>query len=169
MLKGIKISAFAVLVLLAFSQPTMSREFAAIYTECGIGAIIAPRHPGVAAVTNVTWDLGTTAISSNITSPDTCVGGKEKTAAFIYDSYESLEKDLASGSGTYLDTLTTLTGCEPQVHQELTDALRNDFAIMVADPRYTDQSRFKQAKDLYDVLYKHIDGNFSGFCSANNS
>lgn len=172
MLKVIKIFAFAVgisvVALLVFSQPAMARDFGAIYTECGIGAIIAPRHPGVAAVTNVTWDLGTTAISSNITSPATCAGGKEKTAAFINDSYESLEQDLASGSGTYLNTLTTLAGCEPQVHQELIDALRNDFTNTVAAPGYTEQSRFEQAKSLYDLLYKHIDGNFSGTCSANN-
>jgi hypothetical protein len=165
MLKTIRISAVALLALLAFSQPTMSREFAAIYVECGLGAMIAPRHPGVAAVTNVTWDLGTTAISSNSTTPDSCVGGKEKSAAFISDSYASLEKDLASGSGTYLDTLMVITGCEPQVHQELTNALRNDFTNIVADPSYTDQSRFEQAKGLYDLLYKHVDGKFSESCA----
>ncbi|GBE37431.1 hypothetical protein BMS3Bbin08_00019 [bacterium BMS3Bbin08] len=172
MLRVIKIFAFAVVItvvaLLVFSQPAMSREFGAIYTECGLGAMIAPNHPGVAAVTNVTWDLGTTAISSAATTPGACQGGQEKTAAFINDSYESLEQDLASGSGTYLDTLTTLAGCEPQVHQELIDALRDDFTNTVAGPGYTNQSRFEQAQNLYDLLYKHVDGNFSGTCSGNN-
>lgn len=169
MLKTVRVSTIAIVVLalLAFSQPTMAgdREFAEIYTECGLGAMIAPGIPAVAAVTNVTWDLGTTAISSNISSPETCAGGKEKTAAFIYDSYASLETDLASGSGAYLDTMMVITGCEPQVRQELISVLRNDFTYIVADQSYADQSRFEQAKSLYDLLYKHVnDGNFSKSC-----
>ena len=92
MLSKFKIFAMAVLVLAAFTQPVMARDFADIYTECGLGAMIAPKNEAVAAITNVTWDYGTTAISSNISSPDTCKGGQGKMASFIHDSYESLEK-----------------------------------------------------------------------------
>lgn len=46
------------------------RAFADIYTECGLGTMIAPKNAAVAAVTNVTWDLGTTAISSDDSSED---------------------------------------------------------------------------------------------------
>lgn len=102
MLRSIRVATVVAVVafgLLVNSQTSMSREFADIYTDCGLGAMIAPKTPGVAAVTNVTWDLGTTAVSSNISSPDACVGGKEKTAAFIHDSYSSLEEDLAKGDG----------------------------------------------------------------------
>ncbi len=157
MLKSIKLSAMAVLAFVAYSQPGMAREFADIYTECGIGAIIAPRNAAVAAVTNVTWDSGTTAISSNISSPSTCAGGKETIASFIHDSYDSLEKDLASGNGPYLDTLMVLAGYDSQAKQELTQTLRNDFATLVADSSYTDQSRFKKAEALYDLVYNHVD------------
>jgi len=158
MVKVMRVSALALLGAVAFAQSAMAgREFADIYTECGLGALIAPRNEAVAAVTNVTWDLGTTAISSNISSPGTCAGGKAKTAAFIYDSYESLETDLASGYGTHLDALMTLVGYESQAQQDLTKAVRADFTKMVADPSYSEQSRFEQAQSLYDVLYKHIE------------
>jgi len=158
MVKAIWVSALALLGAVACAQPAMAgREFADIYTECGLGALIAPRNEAVAAVTNVTWDLGTTAISSNISSPATCAGGKAKTAAFIYDSYQSLETDLASGYGTHLDALMTLVGYESQAQQDLTKAVRADFAKMVADPSYTEQSRFEQAQALYNLLYKHIE------------
>ena len=73
--------AFAASLLLA--QAAGAREFADIYTDCGLGALIAPRTPAVAAVTNVTFDLGTTAIISNVSSPETCQGGKALAAAFI--------------------------------------------------------------------------------------
>lgn len=157
MLKAIQISVIVLLVLFAYSQPVMAREFADIYEECGLGAMIAPKNPAVAAVTNVTWDSGTTAISSNISSPSTCSGGKETTAAFINESYESLESDLASGSGTYLDTLTTLIGCEPQSREEYVIALRNDFSKMVAEPGYSNLSRFAKAESLYNLVYKNLE------------
>lgn len=158
MLKTIKISVImAILALVVFSQPCMARDFGEIFEECGIGAMIAPRSPGAAAVTNVTWDSGTTAISSNITCPDACAGGKEKVGAFIYKSYESLEKDLASGSGTYLDALTVLLGYDSQAKEALIEALRNDFAKVVADPTYANRSRFEKAEALYSLVYKNVE------------
>ena len=158
MLKTVKVSVILVVIILSFSQVVVAREFADIYTECGIGAMIAPNNEAVAAVTNVTWDLGTTAVSSNISSPGTCAGGKEKTAAFIYDSYESLEKDLAKGNGEYLDTLMALVRYESEAKQDLIIALRNDFAKTVAAPGYTTQSRFEKSENLYNLVYKHVDG-----------
>jgi len=146
-----------ILALVAFSQPCMARDLGQIFEECGIGAMIAPRSPGAAAVTNVTWDSGTTAISSNITCPDACMGGKEKVGAFIYESYESLEKDLASGSGIYLDALMVLLGYDFQAKEALTEALRNDFARVVADPTYPNRSRFEKAEALYNLVYKHVE------------
>ncbi len=154
MFNAIKISAIAVLTLLVFSQPVMAREFADIYTDCGIGAMIAPNNGAVAAVTNVTWDLGTTAISSNISSPDSCMGGQERTAAFIHGSYEYLEQDLARGCGTYLDALMVLAGYDSQTKQEGIKALRNDFAKVVSEPGYTDKNSFEKAKALYGLVYK---------------
>jgi hypothetical protein len=150
MLKIIKGFSITTLTLLAFSQSGMAREFADIYTECGLGAMIAPTNSAVAAVTNVTWDSGTTAISSNLSSPETCNGGQEKVASFIYNSYETLEKDLASGSGTYLDSLMVLAGYTQD--QQKLEALRNGFAKIVANPSYVDQNRFEKANALYDLV-----------------
>jgi hypothetical protein len=155
MLKTVFSAVILLLVFGTFSQPCMAREFADIYTECGLGAMIAPRNAAVAAITNVTWDWGTTAISSNISSPDSCAGGKEKVAAFIHDSYESLEKDLASGYGTYLDALIVFAGYNSQDKQGIVFALRNDFTKLVANPNYTDKSRFEKAEALYNLVYKH--------------
>ena len=146
MSKAAKVFAMTILVLGAFSQPAISRDFPDIYTECGIGAMLAPKNPAFASVSNFTWDYGTTAISSNISSPDTCKGGEAKVASFIYDSYEPLEKDLASGNGTFLDTLMVLAGVDPQSKQQFTDASSS----------YTDQSRFEKAETLYSLVYKHV-------------
>ena len=133
-----------------------AREFADIYTECGLGAMIAPNNAAVAAVTNVTWDLGTTAISSNATSPESCEGGQGNSAAFIFDAYPSIEKDLAVGSGEHLTALLTIAGVEEAQQGELSAQLRADFAELVAVESYTEQTRFEKAENLYELLYVQI-------------
>ena len=88
------------------------RDIGRIYTECGLGGAIAPTSDVVAAITNVTFDLGTTAISSNLSSPETCNGGKEvKTAALIINNTAAIEKEAAAGQGDTLAALEAVSGC----------------------------------------------------------
>lgn len=173
MLKRCLISSFAVALLIALALPDSApaskktgREFPEIYIECGLGAMIAPKHPPVAAVTNVTWDSGTTAISSDLTTPDACKGVKARSARFINESYPALEKDLASGSGKYLDSLMAVAGCAPSVHQDLTAMLRADFTDFVAAPGYDAKSHIERAGTLHKLLHKNIDESFASSCSA---
>ena len=140
MIRMLKIFLPILVVTLALPQIGMAREFAEIYTDCGIGGMIAPRSDAVAAVTNVTWDLGTTAISSNISSPDSCSGGQAEKAAFIHDSYDALELDLASGHGTYLDALAALAGHEGQAQQRFVTVVRADFANSWRHPTTTNKT-----------------------------
>lgn len=167
--KKMKISAFALIALLAVAQTTMARDFAEIYVDCGLGALIAPRLPVVAVITNVIWDLGTTAIISNSSSPETCKGENARTAAFIHDSYEPLEKDLARGKGEYLDTLMVMTGCSEESQQALSRALRVDFGSFVATHNYTNQTKFQKSENLYNLLYNQVEGHFSKSCTDSKS
>lgn len=148
MKKGFLLAASAALFLAA--GQASAREFADIYTECGLGAMIAPNNGAVAAVTNVTWDLGTTAVSSNVSSADTCQGGKKKTAAFIYEQFAQIEKDLARGQGQHLAALMNIAGCEVGSEQ----TLRAGFADSVAQPGYAAQSRFERAEALFNQVQK---------------
>ena len=152
MIRTLKIFLPILVLMMALPQIGMAREFAEIYTDCGIGGMIAPRSDAVAAVTNVTWDLGTTAISSNISSPDSCSGGQAEKAAFIHDSYDALELDLASGHGTYLDALAALAGHQGQAQQRFVTAVRAGFAKLVAAPDYHEQNRFAKAEALYNLV-----------------
>ena len=142
---------------LALVQTASAREFADIYTDCGLGAIIAPRTPVVAAVTNVTWDLGTTAVSSNISSPETCSGGQARMAAFVHDAYESLEVELAAGEGKYLDSLTALAGIEQEEKSAFVEDVRKQFAHSVAAADYTRQTLFTKAENLYNILHQEME------------
>ncbi len=168
MIRMLKIFLPILVVTLALPQIGMTREFAEIYTDCGIGGMIAPRSDVVAAITNVTWDLGTTAISSNISSPDVCSGGQAEKAAFIHESYDALELDLASGDGSYLDALVALAGREGQAQQRFIAAVRTGFAKLVAAPDYNEQSRFAKAEALYDLVNEQSEGIAESTTSVNN-
>ena len=114
--------------------------------------MIAPTNDAVAAVTNVTWDSGTTAIISDASSPDTCKGGRATTAAFIYKAYPQLEREIAAGSGEYLDRLARLTTVPAEKKVEVVSTIRQGMAQMVADSRYSQMSRFQKAEALYNVV-----------------
>ena len=131
------------------------REFGEIYQECGLGAVLSPNDPTIAVITNVTYDLGTTAISSNSSSPDSCHGGRGRIASLINKAYELLEADLASGNGKYLNTLTAMTVRDSQAQQQFKDALRKDFAKVVSAPGYTSKARFEKEQMLYNLVYKN--------------
>jgi hypothetical protein len=146
MKKTLLVAASAAMMLVA--GHANAREFADIYTDCGLGAMIAPTNGAVAAVTNVTWDLGTTAISSNATSADTCNGGKAKTAAFLFQQYGQLENDLAQGEGKHLAALMTIAGCRADAAQ----TLRASLAASVASPDYAMKTRYEQAQGLYQQV-----------------
>ena len=141
---------------LALPQQSEAREFADIYTDCGIGAMIAPNNDAVAAVTNVTWDLGTTAISSNASSPETCQGGETESVALIYRSYPELERDLANGEGEHLDALMSLAGVSTEQQAGVIETMRGDFASLVSADDYATSSRETKAAALYDLLYASI-------------
>jgi hypothetical protein len=116
--------------------------------------MIAPSDPLIATITNVTWDSGTTAVSSNALSPDTCKGRKVKTAMFIHESFDQLEMQLASGQGSYLDSLITLAGVNSEKAAGFSQKLRSDFAKVVAQPQYAQLSKAEKAAALYGLVYQ---------------
>jgi len=141
---------------LLFAGSASAREFADIYTDCGLGAIIAPNNDAVAAVTNVTWDLGTTAISSDASSPESCKGGQGNSAAFIYDAYPNIEKDLAVGQGEHLTALMSMAGIDKPAQDGASIELRDGFSQLVTADGYSEQTRFQKAENLFNLLYSQI-------------
>lgn len=115
------------------------------WTDCGIGAMIFQETPAAAAISNVIWDLGTTAVTSAGLSEQTCEGGKDKIAAeFINHSYESIEADLAKGQGDYLAATLTLMSCNTAD----ASAVRSEMASTVA----SSQARVEKAEALFTAL-----------------
>lgn len=144
----------------SLNAKSSDKSFGEIYTDCGIGGLLtAPVPSGVghdilAVVSNVVWDLGSTAISSNISSVDTCASGKhEKVAAFINHSYDELEKDLAKGEGQYLDNLVSMAKPENMDDATFKDNLRKDFSNIVASSDYEKMNQYQKSEKLYNVIF----------------
>lgn len=158
--------AVAVAAGVAFSPPAQARDFGEIYTQCGLGGLIAGSVPVLAVITNITWDLGTTAISSAATTPEACHGGAERMAAFINQAAPELEQDLARGQGPYLAALLELSGCSAASQPAITGALRGDLAAALAAPGAATRTRFDQAAGLFNLYTARLQADFGRACSG---
>lgn len=150
-IKTLALIGLAVLPL----QHAAARDIGDIYTQCGLGGLIAPRTPALAVTTNLVWDLGTTASSSDISSPESCKGSSAKAAAMIYRAYPSLERELAAGQGENLDALLSLAQCDDGARATVVSALRGDLAGFAGAADYGSKPRLEQARDLHRSLSEH--------------
>ncbi|WP_042144602.1 MULTISPECIES: DUF3015 family protein [unclassified Pseudoalteromonas] len=127
------------------------------WTDCGIGAMIFNENTAAAAISNVIWDLGTTAVSSNISSQETCEGERAKTAMFIKATMPTIEQELAVGEGEYITAMLELRGCEANTHGEIVKAIREDYVAESAN----------SPEALYNVLEKNVASDFTKSCATN--
>ncbi len=129
-----------------------SKDLQGIYEECGIGGLLFPRWPIGASISNFTWDWGLTASTSGLTTPEACKGGQAKLAAYIYDSYDSIEKDLAKGDGKYLDMLAVLSEKTTEEKDVFIRDVRTQFREVVARGDYSSLSRLEKAKLVFVMV-----------------
>jgi hypothetical protein len=150
MKKLLSVASMLAALALAPTSSVQAREFADIYTECGLGAMFAPNNGAVAAITNVTWDLGTTAVSSNVSSADTCQGGKKKVASLIQNAYPQLTADIAKGQGQNLDALSVAAQCGPTAGDKFKTQVRYQFGQSAAQGQ--GKTQLDKNEDLYGIV-----------------
>ena len=146
-MKRIKLSLVAlVLTTMASTQAVAGdRDLGQIFRECGIGAMLFPNDSTLAIISNVIWDLGTTASSSNASSEGTCKGKSAKVAAFVATSYDKLEAEIASGKGEYIETLSKITG-------KSVSEIRASFAKAASDKSFSSLKKQEKAEKLFEVV-----------------
>ena len=160
-----KSAALFIASSMLMAQTVSARDFGQIYVECGLGAVIAPDTAWVAVSTNITWDLGTTAVLSELSSPESCSGSSSRSAAFIHEGYAPLVMDLAQGQGDHLTALMSIPGCDAAVQPELADALRGDFAQMVGQSDYSEMNQMQKSEGLYNIFQKKMQSDFANSCN----
>ena len=120
------------------------------YSDCGIGAAIFSDNGAAATISNVIWDLGTTAVTSATLSPDTCTSGSADTAKFILETIDNLESDVAMGNGDHVDALAGLMQCDSFV--DIAALAADGYGDFVASDAYQSASKMDKASAFYDTL-----------------
>ncbi len=130
-----------------FKTADTGRTIEQIYKECGIGgALFGNSSPILAIISNVTWDLGTTAATSDSMSPNTCQGGNVKAAVLIKEAFPSVEKDLASGQGAHLSALANVAHCDSEAN------VRAQYGQYAQTSAYRTATQDQNAQALYSIV-----------------
>jgi hypothetical protein len=121
-----------------------------VWRECGIGGMLFKKTGWAAITSNIIWDLGTTATSSNVSSDDLCEGSSASNAKFIYESYANLEEEVAVGGGRHVVAMLNGMGCESSRHAEIITGLQSDLGAQMNNASYSSQPKLQNAEALYD-------------------
>lgn len=120
------------------------------WQHCGIGAMIFPDNGVAAGISNVIWDLGTTAVTSATISPEQCGTSIVDVALLIDSSYDQLAMETAQGSGEHLTAALNLVGCSAT--NETVGALRANLSEVASSANYTEMSHEDKAYSYYSSL-----------------
>jgi hypothetical protein len=136
------------------------------WVDCGIGAGLFPRTDWAAVSSNVIWDLGTTAVTSDQSSQNTCNGKNAKVAMYIGATFANLAEETVQGDGTHLRAMLQVAGCESEVHRTVIAALRTDFSQYLRTPGYAVRSDSQKAQDYYNLVQTNVEGQYAQQCQA---
>ncbi len=136
---------------------TSSQISANMYKECGLGAIVfGDSMEGVpAAVSNVTWDLGTTASSSKSSGTCALSGNDMAAAIFIMETYPTLVIDAAKGEGAHLTTVFNLLGAS-QSRSSIVSNVQSQLLNAINTTEYSSQSRLEMSEALFVIINNSI-------------
>ena len=137
------------------------------WVDCGIGAMIFTDTGWAAAISNVIWDLGTTAVTSNLSTPETCGSSNAKVAMLVGTSYASLEEETIKGSGKHMTAMLKMMNCNPASHNEIIRVIRSDFSqALRSDANYLQKAGQARAEEYYNLVQAKVSGEFAQQCQA---
>lgn len=125
------------------------------FSDCGLGAAIF-KNDAAAAISNIIWDLGTTAVTSGLSTPNTCTKHSTDVAQFILHTYPTVAEETAKGQGEHLTAMLNIAGCEATSHANIISGIRSDFSEVVASDEYAESAVLKKAEDYYYITAKNV-------------
>jgi hypothetical protein len=102
------------------------------WKHCGIGAVIFDDNGTAAAISNIIWDLGTTAVSSKVSSADSCEGKMTTAAVFIQNNFNNVMEETSQGSGAHLTAMLDILDVSEAARADVVTAVRAEMALAVA-------------------------------------
>jgi len=126
------------------------------WAECGIGAMVFDDNATAAAISNIIWDLGTTAVSSDASSAENCEGRKmnKAAAAFILDTHVALEEDMAKGQGQKLAALVDLIDVAADQKSAVSQAIHQEYKKQMLNSQIAGLEGDMKAEALYQIAMK---------------
>ena len=155
-----------VIFLFMFVPGITMSEDRNVWKQCGIGAMIFDDVPIAAAISNVIWDLGTTATSSNISSPETCKGKTASAATFIHESYANLMDETVVGEGKYLVSLLNIMECSESAHAGIIKSMRKGIPEILEKHDYSSQPALIKSENYYNLMNQTILNGFNNQCKT---
>lgn len=134
-------------LVLSFSGTAQAQSDMNPYTECGVGAAIF-ENDIAAAISNIIWDLGTTAVASATISPETCKAYRVETAMMILETLPDLEKELAMSKGKNVDTLMTSLQCS----EGAASLVAASYEATLVSPGYATMTEVEKATSIYQAV-----------------
>lgn len=162
------VKLFAALgLMVSVALPTTAKaEGLNPWVDCGIGAMIFSNLPVGAVISNVIWDLGTTAVTSAGVSKNTCEGKRAKTAMFIGATYANLEDETVKGNGQHMHAMLNIMSCKASAHDGIIQSVRSDFAKSLQSASYAGKSMPQKAEEYYNIVQAKVTGEFASQCAA---
>ena len=136
------------------------------FSDCGIGAALFSNTTWAAVSSNVIWDIGTTAVTSAVASPETCEGNSYSAAVFINHSYDNLVEDTARGEGEHLTAMLDIYACDSAVRQKIVSEVRDQVGHDIMDTSYTEKDYNEKVRSYYEVVNGTIVSQFTSNCSV---
>ncbi|MBL4602756.1 MAG: DUF3015 family protein [Emcibacteraceae bacterium] len=151
--------------IIGITSTAQSQELNA-WKHCGIGAMVWGEKETGAIISNVIWDLGTTALTSQVSSPETCEGAPAQTAMFINESYDKLAEETASGKGEHLTAMMDILQCDVSARNKFVTAIRADFSTALAKNDTPITDRTARAEQYFNIVDAHFKTGFKQYCNA---
>ena len=158
-------STIFALCILAPAAAHAERTTTEVFQQCGIGGLIfGHSSPTFAAISNATWDFGTTAASSDASDACAISSSSTQAAIFIHESFDVLEAELAKGEGVYLDSLATLMHCGDRTASDAIASVRAEFGETLTSEGYANLTAFEKSDVLYQIIVPQLAENQSASC-----
>ena len=156
----------AIISFLLIILPSIASADKLVWRDCGIGGMIFSDISWAAIISNIIWDLGTTATSSNVSSPDTCMGKSAKAAALIHGTYANMIDETVVGEGKHLVSLLNVMECSESAHPEIIKSMREGMPSILEQRDYMEQPALIKSENYYNLMNQTIQNGFSNQCNS---
>ncbi len=155
----------ALLSVSAFAKKPKPESERNIWVDCGIGAMLFKDTAWAAVTSNITWDLGTTATFSHMSSENNCQGQTADAARFMLQNYALVEENLIYGEGEHLSALLDIVECDKTSRSEMSQLLKSSLKTNLSGD-YEAQTLMQNSVYLHGKLINAVNTKFASSCSA---